>query len=575
MLVLRSYQIRVIKALWNWFRRNQIGHPLLKAPTGSGKTIILAQIITEALAFKSQHAIRIAIVTHNTTLVSQNYAKFKLYDKNCEIDAGLNCASLKRRDTSNQVIFAAIQSIYKRDDIGTFDLILVDECHYIPKKGDGMYKTFISNQQALNPKVRVVGLTATDYRLSSGKLTEGEGRLFTAIAAEIKLAELLSEGYLVPIRYVNTDTLMRDMQHVSSTNGDWNQVQAGQRMMEEGGTKAFLDDAIRIGKEYKLKKWKIYCTTLEHCEEVYQYLKNKKYSVEVYSSEVPDDEKVEILRRYSTNRLKVLISCEALITGFDETKIDLIINLKPTKSRGRWEQLCGRGMRPHNLGLADAKKECYLADYTPNTHYHGRADRLDLSIDGLYVYDSYIERCQTCGMAHNLYDTECEFCGLSYKKNRAAIYSLRTLVNSFPKKKFRDEIEVQCPTDVEVKVNRYNSNLVIQVVFRGHDAREDVNVKEHHILSEFLTFGREPSVDQKFFEFFTETEMPANVRSVYDFAAELSQHIKKPRTIFTVKNGKGYNTSVGFVREGKQLHWSKTNDDVLRKIMVQKELEVA
>lgn len=574
-MMLRPYQSDVIRDLWNWFRRNKTGNPLLKVPTGGGKTHIMAQIIRDALSFRSQRTIRIIVVTHNTTLVNQNHSKFKLHNPNNEIDVGLNSASLGVRDINSQVLFAGIQSIYKSDDIGTFDLILVDECQYIPKTGEGMYRTFIQKQKTMNPLVRVVGLTATDYRLSSGKLTEGEQRVFDSIASEIKLSELLDLKFSVPIRYLDTFQHMRHMEGVGSANGEWNQKQAGSRMMEHEGTKTFLNDAIRIGKEYKLKKWKIYCTTLEHCEEVNSFLKRKKISSAIYSSEVSDSEKEEILNRYSTNRLKVLVSCDSLITGFDETKIDFIINLKPTKSRGRWEQLCGRGMRPHEMGTVNAKRECFLADYTTNTYFHGKADRLHLTVDSLGSHDCYIDRCNNCGMAMNLYDQNCDYCGVGFKKNRAAIYAIQTLLKDKTHQTLNKTVAIQCPREVGVKIATYQGNRVVNLFFNGYDAMEESGTPSKFILSEFLTFGIDEDLDREFYEFFTETPYPPNIFNEQDYAKELFRRFKMPLCIFTTKNRKGYNTSIGYIKEGKSFHFKKSNEEVLNKLLTDKKIVTA
>jgi DNA repair protein RadD len=84
---------------------------------------------------------------------------------------GVYSAGIKRRDTEHAVIVAGIQSVYKRAcELDAFDLVLVDECHLIPADGEGMYRQFLTDARIINPHVRVVGFTATPFRLDAGPI---------------------------------------------------------------------------------------------------------------------------------------------------------------------------------------------------------------------------------------------------------------------------------------------------------------------------------------------------------------------------------------------------------------------
>ncbi|MDN2483920.1 DEAD/DEAH box helicase [Vibrio agarivorans] len=561
---LRPYQKRVKEDLWNWFRRNPVGNPLIKCPTGSGKTHILAEIIVDALSFKSSREVRVLVLTHNTTLVEQNFTKFGSHNR-IDVDYGLNSASLGRRDKDSRVLFAGVQSIYKDDDIGVFDLIVVDECHLIPKTGDGMYRTLFDKQLSLNPKLRVVGLTATDYRLSSGKLTEGEGRVFTDICAEITIQELLDLGYLVPIRYLNTN-LNRTMTGVTvGSNGDFSSKQAAQRMMDDNGTNTFIADAIKIAKKRKLKKWKVYCTTLEHCEEVLEELRDRGVTAELYTSKVSTADRQEILKRFSTNRLKALVSCEALITGFDETRIDFIINLKPTKSRGRWIQLCGRGMRPHGLGTDKSKKECFLADYTTNTSELGRAELIDYTTTAIEKsgINEKVTYCPSCSMANHIYQQSCDYCGHEYQKDRIAVMTAKAVLSRVTTP--RDDLSIFVISHSEIRVKTYTNRRVVQLTFFGRNGGEGRDTKVRPFLNEFLTLGA-TELEKRFFEFFTGTTDQTVTSECPEYLSRLSSMLITPKAVVTVKNTKEFNASVAFVTEGDDLHWKHDNTKAIEKM---------
>ena len=116
-----------------------------------------------------------------------------------DIKVGFYSAGLKKRDTNTPVLVAGIQSIYKRAcDLDPFDLIVVDEAHLISKKGDGMYRQFLADCKVINPHVRVIGLTATPFRLDSGMICSPD-HFLNHICYEIGIKELIRDGYLCPL----------------------------------------------------------------------------------------------------------------------------------------------------------------------------------------------------------------------------------------------------------------------------------------------------------------------------------------------------------------------------------------
>ena len=106
-----------------------------------------------------------------------------------------------------RILFAGIQSIHdKATRIGHADLVLIDEAHLIPGRSNTMYRRFLTDLQAINPALKVIGLTATPFRLDSGMLHEGENALFTDIAYEVSVRDLIDQGYLSPLISKQTQT---------------------------------------------------------------------------------------------------------------------------------------------------------------------------------------------------------------------------------------------------------------------------------------------------------------------------------------------------------------------------------
>ena len=170
-LQLRPYQRAAIDAIYDYFGRAS-GHPVVVIPTAGGKSLVMAEFIREVLeAWPDQ---RILIITHVRELIGQNHAELlRLWP---EAPAGIYSAGLKRREIDAQILFAGIQSIHRRAyDVQRADLILVDEAHLIPRRADTMYRRFLGDLATINPYLKVIGLTATPFRLDSGVLHEGPG----------------------------------------------------------------------------------------------------------------------------------------------------------------------------------------------------------------------------------------------------------------------------------------------------------------------------------------------------------------------------------------------------------------
>ena len=190
---LRPYQEEAIASIYHYLR-TQSGNPCCVLPTGSGKTIVLSTICADAVRKWSG---RVLILAHVKELLEQAKDKLALFCP--DIPIGLYSAGLGEKSVTGSIIVAGIQSVYRRaSELGRFDLIIIDEAHTLPEEGDGMYRQFLGEMKMINPQVRLLGLTATPYRMSSGTLC-GPGKLLTDICCDIGVKELIAQGYLCPL----------------------------------------------------------------------------------------------------------------------------------------------------------------------------------------------------------------------------------------------------------------------------------------------------------------------------------------------------------------------------------------
>ena len=362
MLTLRPYQEAAISSIYGYFQTNK-GNPLVVIPTAGGKSLVMASFIEGALkAWPDQ---RILIVTHVRELIAQNHAEMiGLWP---EAPAGIYSAGLGKREAQARVLFAGIQSIHRRaHEIGHTDLVLVDEAHLIPGNSSTMYRRFLDALQVINPALKVIGLTATPFRTGSGMLHEGKDALFTDIAYEAPVRDLIDAGYLSPLVSKQPATRI-DVSKVGTRAGDFIQRDLAAAVDQEATTRAAVTEIIEHGRARK--SWLAFCSGVDHARHVAEEFGRQGITCRTIFGDTPKDERDVIIAAFKRGEIRALASMGVLTTGFNAPAVDLIALLRPTKSAGLYVQMVGRGTR-----LAPGKENCLVLDFAGNVRRHGPID---------------------------------------------------------------------------------------------------------------------------------------------------------------------------------------------------------
>lgn len=359
---LRQYQREAIDSLYEYFRINN-GNPLIVLPTGTGKSLVMASFIQQAIINWPQT--RIIVSTHVKELVQQDYEEFIGL---CPFaNAGIYSAGLRKRDARAQILFASIQSCYKRAyEFQKCDLLLIDEAHTIPPDGDGMWRTFIDELKRINPYMKIVGLTATDYRMQSGLLTSGD--IFTDVCYEYPLIRAIQEGYLCPVVPKNMATKY-DLSSVGTRGGDYIAGELEKAVDIDEKTKSAIDEIEAYGAARK--SWLIFSAGNQHAEHIHAELQRRGYKGACITQETERAERDQAVKDIKSGAIRYLINNKIFTTGFNAPNIDLIADLGPTKSPGLHVQKMGRGMR-----LCEGKIDCLVLDFAGNVEYHGPLDEI-------------------------------------------------------------------------------------------------------------------------------------------------------------------------------------------------------
>lgn len=365
MIQLRPYQSEAIDATLRYLAEND-GNPLIVLPTGTGKSIVIAEFCRQILSKWADS--KIIVVTHVRELIKQNYDELKSLWP--EAPAGINSAGLKKRDYKPSIVFCGIQSVYKKaTDFTKVDLVLVDEAHLIPRKTSTMYQKFLKNLKIMNPHVRVIGLTATPYRLDSGLLHSGEGSLFDGIAYEADLKDMVSQGYLTKLVSKQPKTKL-DVTNVRLRGGEFIPGELERAVNKLDINAAVVREIVAYGADRK--SWLIFCSGVDHATNVAQIVRQYGITCETIFGDTPDSERDRIVADFKAGRIRALASMGVLTTGFNAPAVDLLALLRPTQSTGLYIQIMGRGMRNH-----PDKSDCLVLDFAGNVARHGPVDRVN------------------------------------------------------------------------------------------------------------------------------------------------------------------------------------------------------
>ncbi len=395
---LRPYQRAAVDAVYEFLRQRE-DNPCVVIPTAGGKTPVMATICRDAV---NNWNGRVLILAHVKELLEQ--ALDKLRTIAADLPVGIYSAGLRRRELNYAITIAGIQSIYQKAcNLGPVDLIIVDEAHLIPPDGEGMYRQFINEARLVNPHVRVIGLTATPFRMKTGTICATD-HILNDVCFEIGVRELIVQGYLCPLR-TKAGLARADMSNIH--------VRGGEFIAGEVEDLMDVDDLVQsacgeiIEHTANRRSVLIFTSGVRHGQHVVEVLK-QRHGVECGFVEGNTSVPVRnsLLKRFKSGELKYLANVNVLTTGFDAPGIDCVAMLRPTLSPGLYYQMVGRGFRLH-----PDKTDCLVLDFGGNILRHGPVDELRIKEPGKGEGEAPAKECPDChALIHAAYSI-CPECG--------------------------------------------------------------------------------------------------------------------------------------------------------------------
>ncbi|MBM4919858.1 DEAD/DEAH box helicase [Vibrio parahaemolyticus] len=360
MYTLRPYQADSVKAVIHYFRKHSTP-AVIVLPTGAGKSLVIAELARLAKG-------RVLVLAHVKELVEQNHAKYEGYG----LKGAIFSAGLGRKETDQQVVFASVQSVVRNLDSfkNQFSLLVIDECHRVPDDKNSSYQKVITHLRELNPGIKVLGLTATPYRLGMGWIyqyhTRGqvrteESRFFRDCIFELPIRYLLDENFLTPARMMDAPVLSYDFSQLKPANtGRYKEAEMDMVIDKaKRATPQIVEQIIQYARERKGVM--IFTATVRHAQEIRGLLPEGETAIVI--GDTPTPERDAIIQAFKNREIKYLVNVSVLTTGFDAPHVDLIAILRPTESVSLYQQIVGRGLR-----LSEGKNECLVLDYAGNSY---------------------------------------------------------------------------------------------------------------------------------------------------------------------------------------------------------------
>ncbi len=358
---LRPYQKEAVQSVIRHFRKTS-DPAIVVLPTGAGKSLVISELGRVARG-------RVLVLAHVKELVEQNHGKYESYD----LKASIFSAGLGRKEAVDQVVFGSVQSVVRNlgaFNDGNYTLLVIDECHRVSLDSDSSYHKVISHLQKLNPSLKVLGLTATPYRLGMGwiyqyhyrgKVRTEETRFFKDCVNELPLSYMVDNGYLTPARVIDAPVVWYDFSRLPTDgSGRYREKDLNQLLKKEGrATRQIIDKVVEESKERQGVM--IFAATVDHAGEILGYLPEDETALII--GETPGPERDAVISAFKQRQLKYLVNVAVLTTGFDAPHVDMIAILRPTESVSLYQQIVGRGLR-----LAEGKQDCLVMDFAGNRY---------------------------------------------------------------------------------------------------------------------------------------------------------------------------------------------------------------
>jgi DNA repair protein RadD len=357
----RPYQTEAIEKAKDFFNDKKKYNAIQILPTGSGKSVVIANIA-------SQLPGKTIVFQPSIEILKQNYAKFVSYGYR----AGIYSASANKKFIDT-ITFATIGSVNKKKYLfAEVKHIIIDECHLVNANA-GMYFDFINSL----PDAKVLGLTATPYRLGAGWpdgaclkfITRTRPKIFNKVIYYIQNKVLFDAGHLAKLEYFDYEIIDRARLKTNSTGTDFTEQSLNEAYKESDMVGKAIHYANRL--LLKRKNLLVFCTMISEANEVAKGIPGAV----VLTGDTPQAQRDKILFEFKAGIIKCVVNVGVLTTGFDYPELECVLIIRSTMSLALYYQIIGRAMRPH-----PNKESSWIVDLGGNYNFFGKIETMEIRV---------------------------------------------------------------------------------------------------------------------------------------------------------------------------------------------------
>jgi len=359
MIQLRPYQHEAIDAVEKALDKG-VQKPLVVLPTGTGKTVVFSRAIEK----RGGTAL---VLAHRDELIQQ--AAEKLAAVAPELADSIGTVKAEKNDVDAKIIVGSVQTLSRDKRLAQlptkFDTVVIDEAHHAAAD------SYLKIIEHLDDSPLILGVTATPERADSKDLAE----VWETTVYARSILEMIEGGYLASLKGYQVQIDGLDLRTVKVSGGDYQAGDLG-RLMEE----TFADR--QVARAYRDmasdRKGIVFTPTVDVAHATAKELNKLNIPAGAVDATTPPDKRRQLLADLKSGKLQVICNCGVLTEGFDEPSVSAIVVARPTRSRGLYVQMVGRGTRIH-----PGKEDCMILDFSG-----AEVDLKAMNLPGIFDIDA-------------------------------------------------------------------------------------------------------------------------------------------------------------------------------------------
>lgn len=373
------------------------------APTGAGKTIMLSAVAGEIVRDSGAKA---CVLAHRDELTAQNSAKFARVNP----DVTTSVVDASEKSWAGQVTFAMVPTLARAANLAAMpaiDLLIIDEAHHAIADS---YRRIIDKTLQRNPMARIFGVTATPNRGDKKGLRE----VFSNVADQIRLGELIASGHLVKPRTFVIDVGVREeLKKVRRVAADFDMAEVAKIMDRTPVTEAVIAHWKENAGD---RQTVVFCSTVEHADNVAAAFRRAGVAAALVYGDMPEAQRQETLEDYAAGGIQVIVNIAVLTEGWDHPPTSCVVLLRPSSYKSTMIQMVGRGLRTvdpeEHPGVI--KTDCVVLDFGTSSLIHGSLEQ-DVDLDGrVGEGEAPTKTCPDCEAIVPSAVMECPLCGFVF-----------------------------------------------------------------------------------------------------------------------------------------------------------------